>query len=120
MKYTESHEWIDIEGSIGRVGITKYAQKELGDIVHAELPRIGSMIEVGDEVVVLESTKAAADIYSPVSGKIVAVNDRVKEDLSIINQDPEGDGWLFQIKLSDRTELEVLYDEKQYLQLVGS
>jgi len=119
MKYTESHEWIEVEGSSGRVGITKYAQKELGDIVHVELPRLGSMVEVGDEVVVLESTKAAADIYSPVSGKVLAVNERLKEDLSLLNRDPEGEGWLFQIKLSDRTELKVLYDEERYLELVG-
>ncbi|MBM3191456.1 MAG: glycine cleavage system protein GcvH [Chlamydiae bacterium] len=119
MKYTESHEWIEVEGSSGRVGITKYAQKELGDIVHIELPRLGSMIEVGDEVAVLESTKAAADIYSPVSGKVLAVNERLKEDLSLLNRDPEGEGWLFQIKLSDRTELKVLYDQERYLELVG-
>ena len=120
MKYTDSHEWIKIEGHIGMVGITKYAQKELGEIVHIELPKIDSSVEAGDVIVVLESTKAAADIYSPVSGKILAVNQRLKEDLSLINRYPEGEGWLFKIKLEDHTELEELHDEKSYLALICS
>lgn len=120
MKYTDSHEWIKIEGPIGMVGITKYAQKELGEVVHVELPKIDSVVEAGDEVAVLESTKAAADIYSPVSGKIVSVNQKLKEDLSLINKSPEGAGWLFKIKLEDQRELEELHDEKSYLESICS
>lgn len=120
MKYTDSHEWIKIEGHIGMVGITKYAQKELGEVVHIELPKVDTVVEAGEEVAVLESTKAAADIYTPVSGKIVAINERIKQDLSLINNSPEGEGWLFKIKLEDKRELEELYDEKSYLKLVCS
>lgn len=120
MKYTDSHEWIKIEGQVGMVGITKYAQKELGDIVHVELPKIDSFVKAGEEVAVLESTKAAADIYSPVSGKVIAVNQRLKEDLSLINKYPEGEGWLFKIKLEDKRQLEELHDEKSYLALICS
>jgi glycine cleavage system H protein len=120
MKYTDSHEWIKIEGNIGMVGITKYAQKELGEVVHIELPKVDSIVEAGDEVAVLESTKAAADIYSPVSGKVIGVNHKLQEDLSLINRSPEGEGWLFKIKLQDKRELEELHDEKSYLALVCS
>lgn len=120
MKYTQSHEWIQLEGDVGVVGITKYAQQELGEIVHVELPQIGQEIEVGDEIAVLESTKAAADIYSPVSGEVIAVNQKIKDDLDLINQFPESKGWLFKIKLMDHKELELLYDHKEYLELVSS
>lgn len=120
MKYTQSHEWIQLEGDFGVVGITKYAQQELGEIVHVELPQIGQEIEVGDEIAVLESTKAAADIYSPVSGEVIAVNQKIKDDLDLINQFPESKGWLFKIKLMDHKELELLYDHKEYLELVSS
>ena len=120
MKYTQSHEWIQIEGDIGVVGITKYAQQELGEIVHVELPHVGQEIDVGDEVAVLESTKAAADIYSPVSGKVLSVNQKIKDDLELINKSPESVGWHFKIKLEDHRELEILYDEKQYMELVSS
>lgn len=118
MKYTDSHEWVKIEGHIGMVGITKYAQKELGEVVHIELPKVDTVVEAGQEVAVLESTKAAADIYSPVSGKIVAINEQLKKDLSLINRYPEGEGWLFKIKLEDARELEELHDEKSYSRLI--
>lgn len=118
MKYTDSHEWIKIEGQVGMVGITKYATKELGEIVHIELPKLDSIVEAGDEVAVLESTKAAADIYSPVSGKIIANNERLKTDLSLLNKDPEGEGWLFKMKLEDKRELEELHDESSYIKLI--
>ena len=120
MKYTDSHEWIQVEKDIGIVGITKYAQQELGEIVYAELPKVGSHLEVGEEAVVLESTKAAADIYTPVSGTILEINVKLKEDLQWINHDPEQQGWLFKIQLDDLRELEVLYDHKDYLELVSS
>jgi glycine cleavage system H protein len=120
MKYTDSHEWIDQQNQIGVVGITKYAQKELGEIVYLELPKVGQRVDLGDEICVLESTKAASDIYTPVSGKVVEVNTKLKEDLSLLNEDPEKLGWLFKVELEDLSELELLYDHKQYLELVSS
>lgn len=118
MKFTETHEWIKVESKDATIGITKYAQKELGEIVFIELPKVGTKIKSGEEVAVLESTKAAADIYSPVSGEITEVNDKLKEDLSLINNSPESEGWIFKAKLIDATELEKLYSEEGYSKLV--
>ncbi len=108
MRYTESHEWISLEGNIGTVGITPYAQKELGNIVHVELPKIGQIIQAGEEACVLESTKAAVDVYSPVSGKIVAVNPSFLETSSTLS------GWLFRIELSQISEVDRLLSLSQY------
>lgn len=118
MRYTESHEWIQIKGQVGTVGITRYAQKELGEIVSIELPKVGQAVRAKQEICVLESTKAAADIYAPVSGKIVAVNEGLKENCSQVNQFAETKGWLFQIELSNPKELDHLLDEKQYQALI--
>jgi len=114
MKYTETHEWITVEEGIGTVGVTDYAQKELGDIVYVELPEMGSSLSPGDEAVVLESTKAAADVYSPVSGKVVEVNDTLNDSSELVNNSPEDQGWLFRIELSDPAELEELMDYEMY------
>lgn len=115
MKFTESHEWIQMEDlSQGTVGVTQYAQKELGDIVYVELPLVGKEVKAGQEVAVLESTKAAADIYSPVSGTIVAVNEELKAHSELINQDPEKKGWIFKIRLSQADELNQLMDATSY------
>lgn len=116
MKFTESHEWIIVDGSEGTVGITGKAQEELGEVVHVELPRVGKRVKAGEEVAVLESTKAAADIYSPVSGEISAIN----PELAVadkINSAPEGEGWLFKIRLADPQEVEKLLSRAQYLAL---
>src|SRR5437870_1500856 len=110
MKFTETHEWIDVKDGIGIVGITEYAQKELGDIVFVELPEVGKTVKAGSEAAVLESTKAAADVYSPVSGTIIAVNTALKEKSELVNTSPQKDGWLFQIKLSNPDELKHLDD----------
>ena len=114
MKFTPSHEWIRVDGKIGTVGITGYAQKELGEIVHIELPKVGSIVKAGDEVCVLESTKSATDIYSPVSGKIVAVNPALKSSADPLNQSPEMNGWLYQIELSSMKEVDQLLSRSQY------
>lgn len=119
MKYTESHEWIIAKKKIGRVGISAYAQKELGDVVYIQLPKVGQKVEAGEEVAVLESTKAAADIYSPVSGEITAINPKVAEDPTLLNRSPENEGWLFEIALSDPSELDTLLDDQQYLHLIS-
>jgi glycine cleavage system H protein len=120
MKYTETHEWIRLEGKTGTVGITDYARNELGEIVHVELPKVGSRIEAGDEVCVLESTKSATDIYSPVTGKIVAVNMALKSSADPINRSAEKEGWLYQIELSQPKELDHLLSKVQYDQLIGA
>lgn len=120
MKFSASHEWVLLEDNIARVGISKYAQKELGEIVHVELPKIGDCMEAGEEVVILESTKSAVDIYTPVSGVVVEVNEELKKRLDLLNQDPEGAGWLFKIEIKTRTELDSLLSLKQYLEVIGS
>jgi glycine cleavage system H protein len=112
MKFAETHEWIDDKG---RVGISKKAQEELGEIVYVELPEVGQVVKGGEEIAVLESTKAAVDIYSPVSGKITSVNEKVKEDPSLLNNAPEKEGFLYEITLSSPEELDSLIPERDYL-----
>ena len=118
MKFTDSHEWIQEENGIGTVGITDQAQHELGEVVHVELPPIGKYVKAGQEIAVLESTKAAADIYSPVSGEIVEINQQLLDFVDQINTSAEKEGWLFKIKLSNREELDALLTHEQYLQMV--
>lgn len=120
MRFTESHEWINIESGIGTVGITDHAQKELGEVVYVELPAVGKKVKAGEEVAVLESTKAAADIYSPVSGEIVEINQRLGDFIHEINASAESQGWLFKIKLADAKEVEALLDRQGYANLVSS
>ncbi|ANE42064.1 MAG: glycine cleavage system protein GcvH [Fervidobacterium pennivorans] len=111
-KYTKTHEWIDTE--TGKVGVSNYAQEQLGDIVYVELPAVGKEVKKGDRIVSLESVKAAGDVYAPVSGKIVAVNEKVNATPELINQDPEGEGWLVQIEISNPAELDELLTEDEY------
>ena len=115
LKYTESHEWISVEadGSV-RIGISDHAQAALGDLVFVELPAIGDSIDRGDACAVVESVKAASDIYAPVSGEVIAVNEDLEDDPGAINSDPFGDGWLFEVSLSDVFELDALLDAKTY------
>lgn len=114
MKYTDSHEWISIQGNIGTVGVTHHAQKELGDIVYVELPILGRSVKAREEIAVLESTKAAADVYTPVSGMILEINDQLKTKSELINLSPEAEGWLYKIELSDFAEMEKLLDQTEY------
>src|SRR3989338_9761950 len=107
MYYSESHEWVSVEGLVGTVGITEHAKNELGDIVYIELPKVGAIFKAGDPVCVLESTKAAVDIYAPVSGEILEVNDAIKKAPSDIQGSSES-SWLFKMKLSDKNEVESL------------
>src|SRR5579863_8004988 len=113
-RFTKSHEWIELDGHKGTVGITNYAQKELGEIVYAQLPQVGQSVVLGGEVCVLESTKAAADVYSPVSGKITAVNEAVAQKPQLINQAAESSAWLFRIELSDPKETSHLLSKADY------
>lgn len=119
MHFTESHEWVRIEGNIATIGISAYAQKELGEVVSIELPPVGRMVKAKEEVAVLESTKAAADVYAPLSGKVIAVNDAVKQNPSQINQHAETSGWLFKLDLSHPHELSHLMNEKEYRALIS-
>jgi glycine cleavage system H protein len=114
MKFTQSHEWIDLKGSTGTVGVSHYAQKELGEIVNIQLPKIGQTVKAGGEIAVLESTKAAADVYSPVSGKITALNESLLSDPGLVNRSPESSGWLFRIELSHPNEVNKLLSREQY------
>ena len=118
MRFTESHEWIRVEDGIGTIGITDHAQKELGEVVYVELPAVGKQVKAGQEIAVLESTKAAADIYAPVSGEIVAINQRLGDFVHEVNSSAENQGWLFKLKLSNPTELESLLNRDQYLDMV--
>lgn len=120
MKYTESHEWVDYDkaSNIATVGVTDYAQKELGEIVYVELPGVGKNATAGAEAAVLESTKAAADVYAPVSGTIVEVNSRLSTSSELVNQSPEKDGWIFKIKLSNVEELDDLLDLERYHSMI--
>ena len=120
MKYTEKHEWILLErnpetnSDVGIVGITDYAQHQLGDIVFVELPNIGAVFSQGDEAVVIESVKAASELYTPITGKVTAVNGDLAEQPGLINTDPTGNGWFIKIRLSEPAELEGLMDEEAY------
>tara|TARA_B100001540_G_scaffold651_1_gene639 strand:- start:479 stop:847 length:369 start_codon:yes stop_codon:yes gene_type:complete len=118
-KYSEDHEWISVDDDIGTVGITNHAQSQLGDIVFVELPEVGSTVEAGDEAGVVESVKAASDLFTPVSGKIVKVNEALDAEPSLANSDPTGNGWFFKIKLSDADELNSLMDEASYNELIA-
>jgi glycine cleavage system H protein len=118
MKFSESHEWVQVEGDFAIVGITDHAQHELGDIVFVELPQVGKEVKKGMEVAVLESTKAASDVYTPVSGEIIEVNQNVKETPELINEFPENKGWLFKIKLQDPKELTTLMDASAYKEML--
>jgi glycine cleavage system H protein len=113
--FTDDHEWISIEGDIATIGITNHAQEQLGDLVFVELPDTPNSVAKGDDAVVVESVKAASDVYAPVSGEIFEVNQAVADDPNLVNSAAQSDGWLFKIKLSDKGELDGLLDEAAYL-----
>jgi glycine cleavage system H protein len=113
-KFTEDHEWLDVAGDVATVGITDYAQEQLGDVVFVELPSVGKSFAKGDEAAVVESVKAAAEVYAPVGGEIVAVNDLLDDDPALVNTSPTDKGWFLKIRLSDPGELEGLMDEAAY------
>ena len=112
--FTKEHEWIRVDGDTATVGISDHAQEQLGDIVFAEVPETGKRLSKGQEAAVVESVKAASDVYSPVSGEVVDGNSKVADDPSVVNSDPEGEGWFFKIKLDNPGELDGLMDEAAY------
>ncbi len=120
VKYTEDHEWIRVEDGVGTVGITNHAQEQLGDVVFVELPEVGATVAKGDASGVVESVKAASEIYAPVSGEIVAVNDALADAPQTVNADPAGAGWFYRIRLSDPSQLDGLMDEDAYKSHAGA
>lgn len=117
--FTEDHEWIELDGEIATVGITDYAQGQLGDIVFVEVPDAGKELAKGDDAAVVESVKAASDVYSPASGTVIEGNPALEENPALVNEDPEGEGWFWQMTLSDPTELDALMDEVKYQEFVS-
>jgi glycine cleavage system H protein len=120
LRYATSHEWILVEGDTGTVGITDHAQAELTDIVFAEPPAIGKSVKAGDVAAVVESVKAASDIYAPVSGEVVERNETIEADPSLLNTDPFGAGWIFKIRIADASELASLKDAAAYREQIGA
>ena len=120
LKFTKDHEWLRIEGEIATVGITPYAQEQLGDLVFVELPQTGKKLEMGAAAAVVESVKAASDVYSPISGEVSEVNESIVQEPSLVNSDPMGKGWMFKLKIANAAEIEGLMDEAAYKSLIGS
>jgi glycine cleavage system H protein len=116
--FTKEHEWIRVDGDVATVGISDHAQEALGDIVFAEVPDAGKSLAKGDDAAVVESVKAASDVYAPVGGEVIEGNAALADDPALINRDPEGDGWFFKLKLADTSELEGLMDETAYREWV--
>ena len=118
--YTKEHEWISVEGDVGTIGITDHAQELLGDIVYVELPEVGREVGQGDEAAVVESVKAASEVYAPISGEVVEANEELADNSSLVNEDAEGKAWFMKIKLSNNGELEDLMDKEAYDAFVES
>jgi len=118
VKYTKDHEWIRIEGDVAVVGITDYAQTQLGDIVYVELPELGRRVEQGKEAAVVESVKAASEVYAPITGEVIAVNDALSGEPDKVNIDPMGAGWFLKLRIANAKELDGLMDETEYAAFV--
>lgn len=118
-RYTKDHEWIRVEGQEATVGITPYAAEQLGDVVFVELPEVGKTFKKGDEIAVVESVKAASEIYAPASGKVTGVNAALEDEPAKVNEAPEGDGWFLKLELSDPSEVEALMDADAYQKHTG-
>ena len=120
LNYSETHEWIKIDGKVATVGLTDHAQSELGDIVYLELPGVGAEVTAGGEFGVVESVKAASDLYAPLSGKVVAVNDAATQDPALVNRDCYGEGWLVKVEMKDPSEVENLKTAAEYKEFIGA
>ncbi|MEH2203322.1 MAG: glycine cleavage system protein GcvH [Nostoc sp.] len=118
LKYTREHEWVRVEGNIATLGITNFAQRELGEVVFAELPEVGQVFDQGDELGTIESVKAVAEFYTPLKGEVVEVNKEVSDDPELVNNDSYGDGWLVKIKFSDSSALNALLSDQQYSEYI--
>ncbi|MGD0105128.1 MAG: glycine cleavage system protein GcvH [Rhodopila sp.] len=113
-RYTKEHEWVLLEGDIATIGITDHAQEQLGDLVHVELPELERAVAEGETIAVVESVKAASDVFAPLAGKVVEINETITEDPSIVNSDAEGEGWFFRLELDDTDAFEALMDQDAY------
>ena len=118
LKYSKEHEWVRIEGDVAVIGISDYAQAQLGDVVFVELPEVGKQVVKNGEAAVVESVKAASEVYAPVSGEVVEVNDTLSDEPEMVNSAPTGDGWFIKIRISDPSELDGLMDEAAYMAFV--
>ncbi|TMV07660.1 glycine cleavage system protein GcvH [Ruegeria sediminis] len=119
MKYTEEHEWLEADGDVVTVGITAHAAEQLGDVVFVELPEVGTEVSKDDEIVVIESVKAASDILAPLDGEIVEVNEVLTDNPGLVNEDPTGDAWFFKIKVTDMSPMDDYMDEAAYNEFIG-
>ena len=117
-KYTKEHEWVEVDGDTATVGITNHAQESLGDIVFIDLPTVGKQVKSNEELCVIESVKAASDIYAPIDGEVIEINNNLNDDASIVNQDPEKEGWIFKMKISDLNQYNNLMTLDEYLTLL--
>ncbi|MBL4854908.1 MAG: glycine cleavage system protein GcvH [Robiginitomaculum sp.] len=120
MKYTEDHEWIQLDGDIATIGVSAHAAEQLGDVVYVELPEVGAEFDKGDDAAVVESVKAASEIYAPLGGVITAVNEALEETPETVNAAPETDGWFFKMKISDASELDGMMDAEAYKKFLAS
>jgi glycine cleavage system H protein len=120
LKFTKDHEWLRIEGDIATVGITPYAQEQLGDLVFVELPQAGRALEKGTAAAVVESVKAASEVYSPIAGEVSEINESIVQEPALVNADPMGKGWMFKLKIADAAEIEELMDEPAYNSMIKS
>ena len=119
LKYSKDHEWLRVEGDTATIGISDYAQEQLGDVVYVELPEIGQKFAAGAQAAVVESVKAASEIYSPAGGEVVEVNNALDDDPALVNSDATGQGWFFKLKFDDAAELEALMDENSYQEFIA-
>lgn len=113
-RYAKSHEYVHVDGDVGTVGITEYAQKELGDVVFVELPQVGTQLEQNEELGSIESVKAVSELFSPVSGEVIEINERLRDTPELVNTDPYGDGWMIKVRLADASELDALMGAEEY------
>ncbi|MDF1635721.1 glycine cleavage system protein GcvH [Mycoplana sp. MJR14] len=119
LKFTAEHEWLKVDGDVATVGITTHAAEQLGDLVFVELPEVGASFDKGGDAATVESVKAASDVYCPLDGEVVEVNQAIVDDPSLVNSDPQGAGWFFKLKLKNKADVEGLLDEAAYKELVG-
>ena len=119
LRYDKSHEWVRLEGDTATIGITDHAQEELTDVVFVELPDVGRAVDAGDPTAVVESVKAASDIYSPIAGEVVEVNESVEADPALVNTDPYGGGWIYKLKVRDAAQVEAMMDAAAYRGMIG-
>ena len=120
VKYTKEHEWIRLDGDVATIGISDYAQEQLGEIVFVELPDVGKQLDKGAEAAVIESVKAASELYAPIDGEVAEVNPRLGDEPGLINTEPTGDGWFIKMKITNKSQIEGLMDESAYQEFIGT